>query len=182
MPRRIPVQECSASRCPTRNATMEPTLPKTASRDFRPQLVDVLMRQREAQPVFPRFRQDGHERIRSERLEFVHVEEKVPALRFRHVRPRHGGKLELRHQERAHEIRLVRPQLSFGHVRDENAAVVHHEAGVDPAPHLSQDVPHVRRHEQLPDFVLDRRNRFMQKLSVVVLQIHSPKTTAPSGL
>ena len=55
------------------------------------------------------------------------------------------------------------------------AAVVHHEAGVNPTPHLSQDVSHVRRHEQLADLVLDRGNRFVQKLFVVVFKFIHPK-------
>jgi hypothetical protein len=53
------------------------------------------------------------------------MEEEIPAVIFRHVRPQHGRKLELRDEERADEVRLVLAQFPLRHVRDEDAPTRH---------------------------------------------------------
>ena len=106
------------------------------------QLVNVLVREREAQPILARFCQDGGKGIRREVLELVNEEVEVPAFGFRPIRPRHRAKLELRHQKRAKQIRLVMPKLALGQVGDEQPSVVHHEGYVHLLLHLAQNVPH----------------------------------------
>lgn len=133
------------------------------------------MREREAQAVFSRFGQDGHERIRRERLEFVNVEIKVATLGFGDVRARHRRQFKLRDEERAQEICLVRTQFSFRHVRDEYAALVHHETGVNAAANLPQDIPQVRRHQKLPDLVLDWCDHFLPQRRIQALEFFHPK-------
>ena len=74
---------------------------KNGIADFRLQLLDVLVREGEAQPILPGFRQNRNEGICSEGLEFVNMQEKVLSIVLRHVRARHGRKLKLRDKKRA---------------------------------------------------------------------------------
>src|ERR1044072_2193330 len=94
---------------------------------------------------------------------------------LRHVRTVHCCQLELRDPERAQKSRFVRSESSFGHVRNEKEAVIHHESRVYSAAHLAEDVAHQWRHEQLPDLVLNRGNCFLKKSAVIALEFIDPK-------
>ena len=71
------------------------------------QLVNVLVRQRQAEPVFARLRQNRGKRIRREILKLVNEQVKIPAFGFRPVGARHRAQLKLRHQQRTKQVRLV---------------------------------------------------------------------------
>src|ERR1017187_31096 len=133
------------------------------------------MGQREAEVVLSCLRENRDEGIRRERLKLVHIEEEIPTLILRHVCPRHRRKLELRDEERTKEVRLVCAELPLGKIGDEDSSVIHHEAGINLALHLSDNVSDVGRHNELTDLVLNRRNRFLQKFPLISVKLVHPK-------
>lgn len=74
---RIGVADAECNQCPD---VSEHGLP-----DWFGKLVNVLVRQREAEPVFSRLRQNRGKRIRREILELVDEQVKIPALGFRRL-------------------------------------------------------------------------------------------------
>lgn len=65
------------------------------------ELGDVLVTQREIEPIFPRLGQDGGEALGGEILELIDKEIKIAALVLGLAIPGHSGKLELRDEQGA---------------------------------------------------------------------------------
>lgn len=102
-------------------------VPEDGLADREGELVDVLVRESEAETVFASLGQDGGEGVGAEVLEFIDEQVEVPLLRFGDVSPGHGGELELSGEQGTEKVRFVVAQPAFGEVDDENAVVVHQE-------------------------------------------------------
>lgn len=93
--------------------------------DRQRKLVDVLMRQRQTQPVFSRFRQNRGKRLSGKILEFINKQEKILPLGLRLVRARHGRMLKLGEQQGTEEVGFVMADFSLGKIGDKQLFVVH---------------------------------------------------------
>ncbi len=120
------------------------------------ELGDVLVTQREVEPVFARFGQDGCEALGGEVLELIDEEIKIAPLVLGLAVAGHGGELELRNEQGAEQVGLVVANLPFGEVGDEDAAFVHDKGNAHLVAHLTDDVADDWREEQLANFVLNR--------------------------
>lgn len=141
----------------------------------RRNLLDVLMREREAEAVFARFGEDADEGVGGEVLKFIDEEEEVPALGLWLIYARHGGELELRGEQAADEAGFVGAEFSFGKIGDEDAAGIHHEWDAHLGAHLAEDVANNRVQQKLADLVLDRSDGLALEPRIVSLKFVEPK-------
>src|SRR5258707_938832 len=84
----------------------------------------------------------------------------VLSLAFGYISPSHRGKLEFGDEKSANQVCRLGTDATLGEIGDQDAAVVHHEAGIDLRPDLADDVSDGGGHQQSPDLVLDRGDRF----------------------
>lgn len=130
-------------------------------------LVNVLVRQHQAQPVFPGLGQDGSEAVGGEVLKLVNEQEELLSLLLRLAGPAHRRQLELRHQQGAEEVGLVVADPAFGQVGHEDAPVVHEVREADLAPVLAENVPNDGIQQKLPQLVLNGRDGLAPESLVV---------------
>jgi len=83
-------------------------------------LIEVLVRQSQAESVLASLCQNRRKALRCEVMELVDDQVKVPTLLLRLVSPRHCCKLKLRHQKRAKKVRLFCAEFSLRQVAQEN--------------------------------------------------------------
>src|ERR1035437_1326821 len=112
-------------------------------------------------PVLAGLRKNRRKTVAREVLEFIHKKGKVLAFLLRDGGSSHGRQLKHRDQDGAEQVRFVLAETAFGEVGDEYPLVVHHEAGINPAAYLAQDVAYRRGDQELPDLVLYRSNGFL---------------------
>jgi hypothetical protein len=139
------------------------------------QLIDVLVRERETEAILPRLRQNRGECVGGKILELVDEQVEVLALGFRLRSARHRPELELCHEQRAEQVRLVVAEPSLGQVRDEQPPVVHGEGDVHALAHLPQNVSHDRIQDELADLVLDRGDGLALEVLVVARELVGPE-------
>ena len=166
---------------PDTEGNERPHVPKHRLPDWKRELVHVLMRQRQAEPILARLGQNRRERIRAEVLELVNEQVEIAARLLRLIRPRHGRQLKLRHEERPEQVRLVVSKLPLGQVGDKQPLVVHDEREAHFALHLPQDVPNHGIQEELPELVLDGRDGLAPE-PVVVAGIFGGPVVADEGV
>ena len=105
-------------------------------------LGQVLIGEREAQPVLPGLGQDRRERFGGEVLKLVDVDEEIGRRSvFGNIRPAHRRDLEARHEQRPQEHRRVVADPALAQVDDEHLAAVHHAPQIEPVHALPDDVP-----------------------------------------
>ena len=152
-----------------------PDVPEDRLTHRQGKLVDVLVGEREAEPVFAGFGEDGGEGVRAEVLELVDEQMEVAAFRLRDRTARHRGQLELRRQQGTQQVGFVMTQPSFGQVGDEDAGRVHDEGNAHFRPHLPKDVADDRTLQELPELVLDGSDGFALEPWVVALEFVLPE-------
>src|SRR5215471_2759667 len=93
--------------------------------DLRFELMEVLVGDREANPVLTQFRKHVDECERCEALELIDVDEEVPATCRGRVRATERSETYRRHQEATQKRRAVLTKTALGEVHQKHSAAVH---------------------------------------------------------
>lgn len=144
-----------------------PGIAEYALPDLVRELVKILVREDEREPVLPRLREDGGEGIGREGLELVDVEVEGGAGGVRQSGALHRRPLELREKKSAQEAGGVLADHAFREVGDHDPPPVHEEARIKAALCLAQDVPHGGVPEKPPNLVLERGDGLKPKAPLI---------------
>src|SRR5262249_37925203 len=128
-----------------------------------------------AEPILPSFGKDARERISREVMELVNHQEEVFPKHFRNACTAHRSELKLGREKRSEQIGFVLAELAFGEISDEDSLVIHHEAQINLALYLAEDVPDRRVHEKGAELILNRCDRLALETWIVVLKFVKPK-------
>lgn len=93
--------------------------------DIRIELVEMLVREREAQSVLAQLGHHLGEGERREGLEFVHVQEERWSLIGGCIRPAERGEAERSDQQPAEDVGTVDAQFALRQVHDQDATLIH---------------------------------------------------------
>jgi len=138
------------------------------------ELRDVLMTQREIEPVFAGFGEDAREGLGGEVLKLIDEQVEVASLGLRLSAAGHRGELELRDEQGAEQVRFVVTDLALGEVGYEDALVVHHERDAHLAAHLADDVADDGGEQELTHLVLYRRDGLAFESLIIALELIDP--------
>ena len=133
------------------------------------QLIDVLMGDGQVQPVLPRFGENGGKGPRGEVLKLVDVQGEIAAGFLEGITSCHGGKLEIRNQQRTQEIRRLLAKLAGREVGDDHLPAVHTDSRIKAGVLLAKNKPHWRPGNELSDLVQDRPQGIGKEGLVLVL-------------
>ena len=103
------------------------------------QLVQLLMRQRETQPVFTHTAEDFRHARRDEVVKFVNVEPEVLAVGSLLAMPRHRQLLKLRHEQGAEQVAVLFP-ATFRQPGQKDFAAIHDVREVEPVLRLANHI------------------------------------------